>query len=1323
MNRFRSKKRQNESAGLTRRPSLEVDVPPLPTISAKPKTFRRNKKGEPPPKPEEPEVDLKAALPSSDDFRTSLLMPNLSARFSMLREQDDPRSKLGKANDDSVLFPKRASRLDLFNRQGLSDITEVDSVRGSLRPPFAYKSESYSTDGNGAHNEASRNGSIMSRAKPGEGNTLFGGRQKIYKIPIDGTGSARSSSVNEDSGTGTPRGMGGKALYESDIATSAFQRLREQEKAKFERESIDRPSTRSSKEDERSVTPPVGQYSRKRETSSSTNSGPSYPRTSTAATSLASQKSVYGAPNATNGSSSSVTCPIPSTHPSPTLDRPGHPGTKGKRLYGHGLDQHMYEQQSSAMHRLESLHRQRAVSPPVPHNLQQSRSATNLQDRYQRGGPFYASNSYRAGSPPPTNSPSRMAEFDLGLSEENPISGTEKNDSGYGRSPPLSPLVSPLADQTFISALEPNDVGKATASGAFNKPKKQYNEQQYLQRQMQLQQGRQTPPPARPFSPIAPSIDEQVTGRARNGSLASTRSVTGSLRRPQEQQELQTYDYPLNTVHEALSPRQRKPSEISQTDANTSFLNGFSGSELGSQSENEADPDSPLPSPQYQNLTAPAHPPKIQETLSADHPNYHQPQRLPTAVSEEPVSDTLSQRTITHSHNSSISKVKNGLLDVDSPTLGPTNGLNGLVRTHLRNESDQSSIYPEQSPSLLAKFPGESYNSSNQPHTFYSHDALSDDEQGREPYLPPKPDHPEDMPPPLAVTARAFLEQATALKHQESLKAKQILGNDKAQRILGREAPRSSQESNNVPSWQDQLRAHHARGGSTETEKEREAFASELAERRRMVQDNLKTFVEAESRSASPAPSARNRDDSSGNPKSGYPFGMLRSKNSGTSLAGKNEQPSKAMKMLGISPGSNPPGHASHLPVRNTFPEESEQRSRYMNDGQRAQLHPRRQTKTADQKPSPPLSKSKGNRASSEILEKTPEIRESGQRETDVHTATGNVPQMINSSSNIARGPPREVEESSPVSNTQQGPTGSLQFAVSGRNRSNSRTNAPGYFGNRGATRAPTGTPINVGTSQRQSPIVSAYSSHSAPVTSESLPNSSNFTAPVMITSPPSAHSYNRRPTYRKGSINKHDISEPHFLSATSSVSTVDLPPGTSLRNGMDSPPPPVPPLNPRRKRTQTLLQALGRLEKTESAPAPAPAPIPSYEDPYEERSTFSADEGDSKPKSFRREKLRKSSSEGGNLNAKARHQAMIGPSPAMPQGPPDMSAPPSPSKRQFSHETSPPSNPSVQLERDGQLRSGGSANASPVVRQYPEFSAASRPTMQHPHPVSAAMF
>lgn len=84
------------------------------------------------PPPKISDLDLANALPPPEDFRTSLLMPKLSARFSMLKEQDDPESMLGKACDDSVLFPKRASRLNLFGHQippsKLSDIEEM-SIR------------------------------------------------------------------------------------------------------------------------------------------------------------------------------------------------------------------------------------------------------------------------------------------------------------------------------------------------------------------------------------------------------------------------------------------------------------------------------------------------------------------------------------------------------------------------------------------------------------------------------------------------------------------------------------------------------------------------------------------------------------------------------------------------------------------------------------------------------------------------------------------------------------------------------------------------------------------------------------------------------------------------------------------------------------------------------------------------------------------------------------------------------------------------------------------------------------------------------------------
>ena len=144
---------------------------------------------------------------------------------------------------------------------------------------------------------------------------------------------------------------------------------------------------------------------------------------------------------------------------------------------------------------------------------------------------MYASKSFRTGSPPPSGTPPRTEDFDLGL-----VSGQAGNSPGdpeRGRSPPVSPPMSPIHDRdnhdtTFIAALEPNDLGKATASGAFNKPRLPFDEQQYKERQIRLLEGRNTPSPqlVRPFSPHALSIDEQTAGRSWNSSLGSTVSRT-----------------------------------------------------------------------------------------------------------------------------------------------------------------------------------------------------------------------------------------------------------------------------------------------------------------------------------------------------------------------------------------------------------------------------------------------------------------------------------------------------------------------------------------------------------------------------------------------------------------------------------------------------------------------------------------------------------------------------------------------------------------------------------------------------------------------------
>ncbi|KAK4695631.1 hypothetical protein P7C71_g2159, partial [Lecanoromycetidae sp. Uapishka_2] len=1314
MNRFRSRKKSDgwQSAGTSRRPSIDRDdVPAMPSMpSFASKTFRRKKQASPPPKPEV--VDIATALPSSDEFRTSLLMPNLSARFSMLREQDDPTSKIGKANDDSVLFPKRASRLDLFNRKGLSDIAEVDSLRGSIRPPFTQsRTESY---GSGGYD--TDDGSVMSRSRPGEGNTMFGGRQKIYKIPVGGSGSVKNFNA-EDGDLPTGGNMGGKALYEEDTAPSAFQKLREQERQqeRQERERGGPDQLRSSHDQDRSGSPPLAKYDRNRETTSSTNSGPSHPRTSTAATSVASQRSAFETINGT-----------PLTQPSSAgSDRPG---PKGRRMYGQGLDQHMHEQQSSALHRLASLQTQRgtAAGSGTPRDLiqsrRQSRSASNLNDRYQRAGPLYASNGFRAASPAPSGTPPRMQDFDLGLNDE--ASSNNIANSGYERSPPLSPPMSPTKDlngsDPLVASLEPNDLGKATASGAFNKPKVMYNEQQYLQRQLQLQEGRGTPSPQliRPFSPQALSIDEQTTGRSRNNSFGSQFSRTNSSRQPWEHH---MEDRILRPVHERGSGT-NSPSIRENEDRNDhSFFAGISGSETGSQRENESEPNSPIPSTTkshgFSQPTLPqTKPVELKQQLNFN-PN-------PNLLSEpaEDASDSRSYRsetTITQHQTGPLTEQNKVVsTDADSPTLGPvevSNGLSGLVREHLRKQSDQSSIYPEDSPTMN-RFPDVrqsifGHESALQSHSRnQSHDEAEADRQYWARQHRESDQSSVMAPPPLSFAARHILEQATALRNNhDNAKAQQMLGNDKAQRILGGEAPRanSSHARNNSAAWQEPMKAHHSRGASTETQKEREDLANELAERRRMVQDNLRTYTESNSRSVSPAPGASLQDST---PPKSHPFGILK-KNSKTSLVGpqqQQERPSKAMKMLGIGP-SNGPGPMPKtsqpqpppdmfvgreqfsdraMPPKQKFPPQPLTQPRRPQDVRQhsdtpqssfsKQFEPtgvvRNQENFGHQKHSPRSSKS-GSAGSDMVDRRSPEARKvNGNGSTKPSMEQGIVNGFIpNGAAAIPRSEtnknipaPRPTNELIASLNGHASPAAERsQSAMSGRlrSRSNSRTTAkPGYFEPRVA---PPNAPFMINPAGRPSNAHPyPHSASSTPSINDSRPSFTSQASSTPAMGPPhsapsSSHGHSRHGHGgRKRSVNKHEISEPTFVSCTSSVDTVDLPPEASLRNGMDSPPspakvaPPIPARDSRRKRTQTLLQALGRIQSPEPSPAKRDYPPSPYDESGEVQSTFSADDDD-EPDSRMMRRLRKTSSEGGNMNKLAKEKILQSqsqvPSPAVP--------------------------------------------------------------------------
>lgn len=148
---------------------------------------------------------------------------------------------------------------------GLTDITEVASIRSGSRAEG-----SFDLPGRAAQTE-DYSGSIMDRPRQGEGNVLFGGRQKVFRInPV----AAGSDDVEESPLSPIGRGrIGGRALYTDDLPA----------------QSGSRKASTADRESPRSQSPPPSNYNLDRNTQSSTNSGPSsLTRSSTTATSTSS---------------------------------------------------------------------------------------------------------------------------------------------------------------------------------------------------------------------------------------------------------------------------------------------------------------------------------------------------------------------------------------------------------------------------------------------------------------------------------------------------------------------------------------------------------------------------------------------------------------------------------------------------------------------------------------------------------------------------------------------------------------------------------------------------------------------------------------------------------------------------------------------------------------------------------------------------------------------------------------------------------------------------------------------------------------------------
>lgn len=1254
MNRFRTKKKAKEAPEPQVRASTDSEEPP--TIKAS-KTFRLGKKQQLP----EPklELDLANALPPSDDFRTSLLMSGLSARFSMLREQDDPTSKIGKASDDSVLFApsKRQSRMNDFGFQphGLTDIAEVSSIKGSSRPWAVNRADSYKTvESNGTDEESLHSGGIMNRAKPGEGNNLFGGRQKIYKIPLGASGSTKSLA------DGGGSGMGGRAIYESDISMSAFQKLRQRDKEQQQEER---------EESDHSAESASPAYNRNRETSSTTSSaGPSAARISTAATSITSQRAPSG-PN-------TPISPGGSIGGNPVAERPAN---KGRRLYETGLDQHLHEQQFSAMNRIDTLTRQRALGAQTP-PLGYSSPTTFAHPTERWNGTQVTTKAsmpnMRAASPSPTVTP--IGGFDFGARVAVPESKPQ-----FGN-PPLSPPASENDEQAVL-AIEPNDRGKATALLAFSKPAQPYDDNKYSQRQLQMQQGRETPP-LRKTSPAFPPMRPGWSRPDSNATLSSARSRSSS--------SAQRNFLPAERISETPSTSK---SNISVEEVVNSARTSANGDSAGYPHVEQTEPA--RVNHQVRDLAS-LYSPDQEIPLERPPESQHPANRLRALELEEPVVRPQPSTEEAPAPSVTISSVP-----ADSPTLGPSTemtGLSGMVRQHLRSDSATSSVY--------GGAPHHDYEDEPLPQNEYTlgrHPAAEDDWYDGE------------------------IKSSLDLSPNDN----------KTGDALEPASVRSSNaEGNDAKSWEKELVTRHTRDGSSETQKEREDFHNDLAARRRKVQENLKSFVETESRSSSPLPGSDLLRDVG---IKANPLGLLKSKTSRGSLVGRPKE-YRALKALGNGAAfsrSSSPGRGSiiddpwkeedeemphaaprgpMMPPNKAFRQarRDAQRDRERQVAQRHQqpagpdfggrgfasrsvedfhrqrepsrerilpsFRSRHQTPSRERGPPPvAFTQRNGNRESQGSVDTNTASRPASRASRDRSTSDASRPMSRNGRhredvvGSIAEGAPSPnmyggFELSSPRSNPQSpyvtaiAPHPSsipspMNGSDSSRSRSDSRPTPGGYFDSR---RAHQNQPGETDSAPSRPSLVTSFPSYAPPALPQAsplpqpsplsqaspLPQASPLTqaspmtqaspaasSAVMSASTPTSQGFQSQgsvPANRKRSINKYDISEPRFVSTTSRMTTVNLPPGASLQNGIEVPP--IPPVNPRRK-TRAVF-GFGRKEGLSDYPL-------SPTTPSDDR-TFS-DDGEPKPKP--RQKLRKISSEGGNMNARARAAIFAAQSPIMP--------------------------------------------------------------------------
>lgn len=1057
------------------------------------------------------QVDLSTALPALDDFRTSLIMPNLSARFSMLREQDDPASKIGKASDDSVLTPRRKSRLhdfdlDLTTTTSRENVDSVTSKPSTIERPWlpAKQHDSFVSD-QSAGSDSNSDPSMMNRTRPTDGNVLFGGRQKVYRLPSSG-----HSKTN---------GLG-KVLYGNDLSSSPYQKHKQDQpltmaastidfEFQTDNESVSAGSARGANVETSSIgtSQLVDEIQAPHKTSASLRSQRSGDSSVPSQAQSTAPTSIHSQP---------PSAPTPATQsPAPAMPKPlGIPerSLTKRRLYEQGLDQHMYEQQTTALTRLNSVHRQqsRSKSPPA------------------------ALNAKAFGSIPDSAMPSSSSSRPQSPNTLHPLTtfGSLRASTSGGSTPitnPQSPTFFPNGESEEFNMLAatvaPGDRGKATAMGAFNKPKQQFDEEQYLQRLQQLQAAQaaseaghhddlvhvpQSIPEEAPVEDVGDASDEKMSpSQMSERAFAVFQSAASAMRSVQ------------SSPNPNASPN---PNGSGFDDANKTFFHH----------SDDEQPQSAIDSPQARakeySPSMPAarqfHLPHVPAPTSE-----HLPRTQPTSFPEIQEEDEENASAIGSRHSQATS----------ASGYRKPQALGGLVHQHLRNSSEQSSIGP-----------AHQRNASSQSSVYYSNShrqSSIDDESAHAINTPRQTDNKHTNSNPWDID-----DFASSYYYDKRRSARE----DQTRQGVPEVDGLAGSQQAGAPAWQAELKLQHTRETSSGTIQEREAFANELAARQKAIQAKMKGITEVESRAASPSPAA------SGASKA---LNMLRSVSSREVMSKhepQREQQPKAMKLLGLSTTS-----------LNSHPEQ---------DDFSSQRKPSIDPSQAEIKQAVPFpgARARGDSESSVVgparLVSTANSSQPRARSNSVASGAGDRSRAAPVGGDVPTGQRPEMPSAAvrPVQ-PRRSPLAVDGQSLSPQMPKEFEAQSPRSTGGHNPNQLLSPISTRMGARSASGPATSnsAGASPSTPYSGMSSGLNSPKEYGVSVITPQHPHIKSKANASRRRNVTKFDISEPVLISSTSNVETVDLPTGASLRNG-DVLPAQHSSGKPRRQRTLRIFQRFG---------------------------------------------------------------------------------------------------------------------------------------------------